>query len=70
VDQQNSTALESNKQILAASLEARHGLAHELGGDRQRVMWPGQASVLDLDVLERPPDEEWFEADPDRLDLR
>ena len=69
VNQENTTSLEPNNQILAAPLQRRDGLARELGGRFHGVVRPRQACVVDLDVLERPADEMRLEADPDRLDF-
>ena len=42
----------------------------ELGRDLQRIMWTGEAEVVDLDMVEATPHELRLEPDADRLDLR
>jgi hypothetical protein len=70
VNQENTTALEPNNQILAASLERRDTLAGELGRHLGRIFGSRQARVFDVDVLEPAADEHRLEAAADRLDLR
>src|SRR5215207_2767478 len=69
VNQENTPALEANKQILAAPLDALHDLVGELGGDLQRVEGPNEPSVQDLDTLEAAARQRRLQAAPDRLDL-
>jgi hypothetical protein len=69
VNQENTTSFEPDNYILAAALERRDPLSHELGGYLGRIMGPRQAGVCDLDVDELTPDQLWLELRPDRLDL-
>ncbi len=70
VNQEHSTALEPKNQILAAALDGGDAFSLELGRDLQRIMWTGEAEVVDLDMVEAAPDELRLEPDADRLDLR
>src|SRR5262249_38453297 len=69
VDQENPTALESNDQILAATLDRLDALAGQLGRHLGRIERTRQARIVDLDVLESAPDEHGLEPAPNRLDL-
>ena len=69
VNQQNSTGLEPDNQILAAAIDGRDSLAFELGGHTGRVERAGQARIEDLDALEAPADERRARACADGLDL-
>jgi hypothetical protein len=52
VDQERTTRLEPNNQILATAIDLRHVLALELSRDLDPVVWARQAGVADLDVHE------------------
>jgi hypothetical protein len=69
VDQQHTTGLESNNQILAASLEGRDGLSFQLRRDLAWLDRSGHARIEDLDTVEPPTDDEGLEARANRLDL-
>ena len=69
MNQENSTALESNNQILAATLDARHTLSLKAAGDGGGLVRPHKAGVRDVDALEAPTDETWLELRTDGLDL-
>jgi hypothetical protein len=70
VNQENATALESNNQILAATLDRCDPFAFELGRDCHGVVRSCQSAVEDGDALELPPDEKRLQVRADRLDLR
>src|SRR5437763_12938445 len=70
VDQENSTALESNNEILAAPLDGRHALPFELGRHLGRVVRTDEAGVVDGDALEASTYESRLELPADALDLR
>ncbi len=69
VNQQSTTAFESDNQILAATFQGRHPLAFELGGDRVGLVGPHEPRIADLDTLEHPPLERGHESAAYRLDL-
>src|SRR6266581_4903065 len=69
VNQESATRLEPNNQILASALHRADAFALELGGDRLGLERPDEARVVDLDAIQRPPDEARLELETDRLDL-
>jgi hypothetical protein len=69
VNQENTTPLEPNNQILAATLDRDDTLALELGRDRLRVERADDPGVRDLHLLEHAADERRLEARADGLDL-
>jgi hypothetical protein len=69
VNQETPTALEPKNQILAASLQRSHALAHELGRDHDRILGPRQPRVADLDPLQASPDDGRREPQANGLDL-
>ena len=70
VDQENTTALEPNNQILAAPLDRRDALAFQLGRHLGRLVRAHEARVVDPHLLEAAPDERRLELPADALDLR
>jgi hypothetical protein len=70
VDQERTTRLEPNNQILAAAIDLGDALALELAGDLERVVRPREARIRDLDVLEAPALQRGREPAADGLDLR
>ena len=70
VDQENTTALEPNNQILAAPLDSRHALAFELGRHLGRFVRAHETGVVDDYALEAPVGERRLELPADALDLR
>jgi hypothetical protein len=70
VDQENSTALESNNQILAAPLDSRDSFPFELGSHLGRLVRTDKARVGDGHALEASADERRLELPADALDLR
>jgi hypothetical protein len=69
VDQERTSRLEPNNQILAAATDGRDALALELVRDLDRVEWARQARVGDRHTLEDPALEHGCEPPADRLDL-
>ena len=69
MDQENTTALEPNNQILAAPLDGRDPLTLQLGRHLGRLVWAHEARVVDAHPLEAPPDERRLEPAANRLDL-
>jgi hypothetical protein len=69
VNQESTTRLEADNQILAATVDGGHAFALELGGHLLGVERARQPAVEDLDVLEAAADERRLEAAPDGLDL-
>jgi hypothetical protein len=69
VNQEYTTALEPNNQILAAALDRRDPLSLELGGHSGGVEGPSEARVVDVDALETAPNELRLQSSPDGLDL-
>lgn len=69
VDQERTTGLEPDNQILAAAIDELNAFPLELRGDRRRIEGPRQPWVVDLDVLERAPDERRLELRAHRFDL-
>ena|SRR5438874_1423889 len=69
VDQENTTALESNKQILAATIERCDPLSLELRGHSGGFFGPGETRVEDLYVFEAPTHEPGLEPCTNGLDL-
>ena len=69
VNQESTTRLEPDNQILAAALQGAHAFALELRSHGPRLERPHKACVLDLDTVEPPPDQLRFELEPNRLDL-
>jgi hypothetical protein len=51
VNQKNTIALETKNQVFAAAVERRDPLSLELGGHSGGVEGPGEAWVVDVDVL-------------------
>jgi len=70
VNQEYTTALESNNQILPATIDGVDALALELGRDDVWVERPCQPRILDVDALEAAADEGGLETGTDGLDLR
>jgi SAM-dependent methyltransferase len=69
VDEEPEAALETEEQILAATLDGDDGVAFELLRDLEQVGRARQAGVEDLDAGERAPHEPRLELRPDRLDF-
>jgi hypothetical protein len=69
VNQEHSTRLEPNDQILPAAIERLDALPDELGGDLSGIEGAGEARIGDLYLVEGAADQVRLEADPDRLDL-
>jgi hypothetical protein len=69
VDQENATGFEPNNQILAAAIERRDPLSLELGGHSGGIGGPGEARVVDLDLLDPAAHELRLEPRTDGLDL-
>jgi hypothetical protein len=69
VNQENSTRLEPNNQILPATIERLDALPDELGGDLAGIEGASEARIIDLHLVEGASDQVRLEADPDRLDL-
>jgi hypothetical protein len=70
VDQEHTTTLEPNNQILAATIDSLDALALERGRHLGRIERTRQPLVGDLDADEATADEVRREPPPDRLDLR
>src|SRR6476620_5003120 len=70
VDQENTTALEPNNQILAAPLDRGDALAFQLGRHLGRLVRAHEPRVVDAHAVEPPPHERWLELPADALDLR
>src|ERR1700751_5590593 len=70
VDQENTTALEANNQILATPLDRRDTFSLELGRHLGRVVRTHEACVVDGDALEAAAHEHRLELPTDALDLR
>src|SRR6476646_6624277 len=70
VDQENTTALEPNNQILAAALDAGDMLAFELGRHLGGLIRAHEARVVDAHSLEAAAHEHRLELPADALDLR
>ena len=70
VNQESSTAFETDNQILATPLDGRDTLALELPCDLVLIGGLDEARVEDGDALEAPPDERRLELSANRLDLR
>src|SRR5215469_5790119 len=70
VDQENTTALEPDNQILAASLDRGDSLAFQFGCHLGRLVRAHEPRVVDLYTLEAPPHERGLELPADGLDLR
>src|SRR3954463_12873060 len=70
VDQENTTSLEPNNQILAAPLDGRNPFPFQLGRHLGRLVWAHETRVVDAHPLEAPPDERGLELPADALDLR
>lgn len=69
VDQERTTGLEPDDQILAAAVDEPDAFPLELRGDRRRIEGTRQPWIVDLDVLERAPDERRLERCAHRFDL-
>jgi hypothetical protein len=69
VNQENSTTLEPNNQILAATTETGDALTLDLLGDLVRMERPSQSWIADRGALDPPSDDERLESATDRLDL-
>jgi hypothetical protein len=70
VDQESSTSLEPNNQVLAAAIDGGDALALQVGRDLDGVEWARQPRIGDLDALERAAHEHRLEPATDGLDLR
>jgi hypothetical protein len=70
VDQQNTTALEPNNQILAAPIDRRDTLTLELGRHLGGVVGADEPRVVDEHALEAATDEHRSELRADALDFR
>jgi hypothetical protein len=69
VNQQRSSRLEPNNQILAAPIDGRNQLALELSSNQIEIDRPREPRVRDLDPLESPPLEDRCNPPADALDL-
>ena len=69
MNQQRSSRLEPNNQILATPIDGTDALTLELSGDLLGIERPRQPRVQDLDPLEPSPLEDRREPPPDALDL-
>src|SRR5439155_3540530 len=69
VNQESSTGLEPNNQILASALHRIDALALELGGHGDRLERTHEAPIADLDTLQPAPHEVGLERETNRLDL-
>jgi hypothetical protein len=69
VNQENTTRLEPNNQILASPLDRGDRLPLELCRDLAGIVGTRESRVRDLDSLERAADEVRLESGADRLDL-
>jgi hypothetical protein len=69
VNQEHTSGLESDHQILAAAVDGLDPLANELRGHLERVFRARQARVEDLDPVEAAADEQGLEQAADGLDL-
>jgi hypothetical protein len=69
VNQQSSSRLEPNNQILATAIDGEHAFALELSGGLERVVWSRQPRICDLDALEATALEERRKPAADGLDL-
>jgi hypothetical protein len=69
VDEENTTALEANNQVLAAAIDTTHPLADELGRHDDRIVRPYEPGVEDLCVLDTRALEHGRDVSPDGLDL-
>src|SRR5919204_280082 len=69
VNQERSTRLEPNNQILSAAFQRADALALEFCGDRGRLERPNETWVVDLDAVEPPADDAWLERETNRLHL-
>ena len=70
VDQENTTALEPNNQILAATLDGGDVFSFELGRHLGGLVRAHEARVVDAHPLEAPADERGLELPANALDLR
>jgi hypothetical protein len=70
VDQESSTSLEPDNQILAAAIDGCDALALQLGRDLDWVEGARQPRIGDLDALEGSAHEPRLEPAADGLDLR
>src|SRR5436190_13174162 len=70
VDQENTTALEPNNQILAAALDRRDVFPFELGRHLGGLVRAHEARVVDAHPLEAPADERGLELPANTFDLR
>ena len=70
VDQESPTRLETDNQILAASIDCGDAFAPELGRDLDRIEGTCQPCVGDLDLLEAAACELRLEPATDGLDFR
>ena len=70
VDQENTTALEPNNQILAATLDGGDVFPFELGRHLGGLVRAYEARVVDAHPLEAPADERGLELPANALDLR
>jgi hypothetical protein len=69
VDQQNSTRIESDNQILASAIDGGDSLPFQLNGHTGGVEGAGKARIEDLDALQAPAHERRLESCADGLDL-
>ena len=69
VHQENATTLEPDNQILAAPLDRGDPLAGQLRRHLGGVVRADEPRVVDVDVLERPSDEDGLEPPAHGLDL-
>src|SRR6478609_5983855 len=70
VDQENTSALEPNNQILAAPLDCRDVLSLQLGRHLGGLVRAHETPVIDAHPLEAAADERGLELPADALDLR
>src|SRR2546428_10998216 len=68
VNQESTTRLEPDNQILASALQRADAFALELGGDRLRLERPDEARAVDLDAIQCPPNQARLPHETDPLD--
>jgi hypothetical protein len=69
VDQQNSTGIESDNQILASAIDGGDSLPFQLDGHTGGVERAGETRIEDIDALQAPAHECRLESCADGLDL-
>ena len=69
VDQQNSTGIESDNQILASAIDGGDSLPFQLDGHTGGVEWASETRIEDLDALQAPAHESRLEPCADGLYL-